>query len=150
MRLDRRTLLATLATLAGGTLLGSRAGAQDALRPLAWRNWGGNLSCQPGRIVVPESEDALLALLRADRTPLRAVGTGHSWTPLVPTEGTLLSVDRMSGLVAHDVAQQIGGGTYPFPGVRLAHAFARVGTEAEQHARAQLGHRPGIVSVEER
>jgi FAD-linked oxidoreductase len=102
--LGRRALLQLGAALAGASALAARASAQSAPRPLAWRNWGGNLECRPARIVAPSSEDELLALLRGDSTALRAVGTGHSWTPLVPTEGTLVTVDRMSGLIAHDAA----------------------------------------------
>jgi FAD-linked oxidoreductase len=53
-------------------------------------------------------------LLRNAAAPLRNVGAGHSFTQLVPTEGTLLSLDRLSGLRAHDATAgtaTLGAGT---------------------------------------
>ena len=33
---------------------------------------------------------------------VRPVGAGHSFTALVPTDGTIVSLARMSGIVRHD------------------------------------------------
>ena len=79
-----------------------------------WRNWSGLQSCQPASWQVPAGEDETLALLRKASAPLRCVGAGHSFTRLVPTEGTLLSLDRLSGLRSHDATAgtaTIGAGT---------------------------------------
>jgi FAD-linked oxidoreductase len=35
---------------------------------------------------------------------MRPVGAGHSFTPLVPTDGDIISLARLSGLVGHDAA----------------------------------------------
>ena len=72
-----------------------------AAAPAAWRNWSGIAQCQPAAWAVPRSEEELVTLLRQSPAPLRAVGAGHSFTALVPTEGTLLSIDALSGLSAH-------------------------------------------------
>jgi len=85
----------------------------------AWHNWSGLQSCQPAAWQVPANEDETLALLRNAAAPLRSVGAGHSFTQLVPTEGTLLSMDRLSGLRAHDA--QAGTATLG-AGTRLAAA----------------------------
>jgi FAD-linked oxidoreductase len=100
------------------TLRPSTAQAQAAPAPVPrWRNWSGLESCQPAAWGVPGTETEALALLRNATPPLRCVGAGHSFTRLVPTEGSLLSLDRLSGLKAHDAA----AGTATFgAGTRLA------------------------------
>ena len=70
-----------------------------------WTNWSGSVSCDPSRSPRP-SDEAEVAALVADAasagTPVRVVGAGHSGTPLVATEGVLLSLDAVSGIESHD------------------------------------------------
>ena len=75
-----------------------------AKRVIPWKNWSGGHSCTPSVRVAPANEAELGGIVRASATPIRAVGAGHSFSGLVPTEGTLLSLDRMSGLVSADEA----------------------------------------------
>ncbi|WP_308910317.1 D-arabinono-1,4-lactone oxidase [Pseudokordiimonas caeni] len=102
---------------------------QDADGRLLWRNWSGIEHAYPGQRAAPRGEDELLAVLRDAPGPIRPVGSGHSFTALVPTDGTLLTLDGMSGLVDHDPATSratVLGGT------RLADlgpALAAVGQE---------------------
>lgn len=51
----------------------------------------------------PGSEGELAAAVRDARAPVRVVGSGHSFTPLCETDGTLLSLDRMQGVVGVDL-----------------------------------------------
>lgn len=108
----RKVLLGSAAAVAGGA--GALAGrrlwlSREPVAPLAldaqghalWRNWSGLEACWPARRGAPAEEAELAALLRAAPAPVRPVGSGHSFTALVPTEGTLISLDRMSGLVGH-------------------------------------------------
>jgi FAD-linked oxidoreductase len=44
----------------------------------------------------------VLAAVREGPAPVRAVGAGHSFTALVPTSGTLVSLDGLAGIVEHD------------------------------------------------
>ena len=67
-----------------------------------WSNWAGNEHAYPAVRAAPASEAELSALLPRTAAPIRPVGSGHSFTALVPTDGTLLSIDRMQGLVSHD------------------------------------------------
>ncbi len=69
-----------------------------------WSNWAGNQHAYPARRAAPASEAELADLLPAATSPIRPVGSGHSFTALVPTDGTLLSIDRLQGLVSHDAA----------------------------------------------
>lgn len=76
----------------------------DANGHALWSNWAGNQKSYPAARVAPASETELAALLPGAKTPIRPVGSGHSFTALVPTDGTLLSLDRLEGLVGHDAA----------------------------------------------
>ncbi|MFC5743699.1 D-arabinono-1,4-lactone oxidase [Dyella tabacisoli] len=79
----------------------------DGLRgkQAAWQNWSGAQRAQPSDKWMPRDEDELRRMVqRADS--LRVVGAGHSFTPLVPTAGAILSLDHLSGLVNHDTATQ--------------------------------------------
>lgn len=67
---------------------------------LPWMNWAKNQGCVPARKVAPSTEDELLALLSQDTGgAIRPVGAGHSFSPIVPTDGTLLATDLLSGLI---------------------------------------------------
>jgi FAD-linked oxidoreductase len=67
--------------------------------PPIWRNWSGNVVCQPQAFARPLSEDALRDLLRQSQGPLRVRGAGHSFTRLCDTAGTLVALDALPGNV---------------------------------------------------
>ncbi len=103
--ISRRNLLTSLvlAVTAGGLGPGSvRVNASETERRLPWRNWSGSQVCLPSARVAPATVDELQALLASTTGPVRPVGAGHSFSPLVPTDGTLVSLSRLSGLIDHD------------------------------------------------
>jgi FAD-linked oxidoreductase len=70
-----------------------------------WRNWTGNVRCMPAVIVRPGSEDEVAVAIRraaAVGHNVRVAGSGHSYTEIVSTSGTLLSLDRMRGIASLD------------------------------------------------
>jgi FAD/FMN-containing dehydrogenase len=77
-----------------------------AATPLAaqrFANWAGNQACAPRAIESPASEGDVRELLRgADQ--VRCVATGHSFSPVCMTGGTLLRMDRMAGVTGIDRA----------------------------------------------
>ena len=77
---------------------------QDEAGQLVWRNWSGNQHAYPSARLAPASEDEVAALLRTAQGPIRPVGAGHSFTALVPTAGTLVTLDGVTGLVSHDAS----------------------------------------------
>ncbi|MEW9898745.1 D-arabinono-1,4-lactone oxidase [Chitinivorax sp. PXF-14] len=104
--LTRRQLLKTGA-LALTAASGLAAASQPIAAPrpagtLSWRNWSGSQACRPQALDTPADEAEIARLLRDTTGSLRCVGAGHSFTPLVPTEGRLLSLDRLAGVTAHD------------------------------------------------
>ncbi|KPF87511.1 hypothetical protein IP70_04140 [alpha proteobacterium AAP38] len=139
---SRRSLflgMAGVAAVAGaGGWAASRVGVQpeppappgqDEAGRLLWRNWSGIQHAYPAQRAAPGSEDELAALVRTAPGPLRAVGSGHSFMPLVPTPGTLITLDRMTGLITHDKATSTA---VAWGGTRLADlgaALAGIGQE---------------------
>ena len=79
------------------------------------RNWSGALRWAPQELAVPGTEEEVAALLAgasSDGITVRAVGAGHSFTPLAVTDGIGLSLDRQSrhteGAVHHRIAAAMG------------------------------------------
>ena len=109
-RFSRRRLLtgALFARAFGGLFAGAAArtgfgaDAAPASDSLPWHNWSGGQSSQPAGRFAPETEQQLIDFLGRESGPLRPVGSGHSFSGLVPTDGHLVVLDRMSGLRAHD------------------------------------------------
>lgn len=103
--------------------------AEDAEGHLLWRNWSGIEHAYPRERLAPASEDELVAMLQSAEAPIRPVGAGHSFTGLATTDGALLSLDRMKGLLAHD--DQAHRATF-WAGTRLAEigpALSAIGQE---------------------
>ena len=105
-RFSRRRLIA--GAMFGGLFAGvtpriARATEAAAVSDsLAWHNWSGGQSAQPAGRFAPETEQQLIDFLGRDSGPLRPVGSGHSFSGLLPTDGYLVVLDRLTGLRAHD------------------------------------------------
>ncbi len=72
-----------------------------------WRNWAGNESARPRRVVTPRSADEVAAEIRragADGLTVRMAGTGHSFTPAAVTDGVLLLPGGLTGIRSVDAA----------------------------------------------
>ena len=67
-----------------------------------WSNWSGGVQAQPSAILSPDSDDALQAAVAEATGPVRVVGTGHSFTPICATDGTLLQLDDITGVTSID------------------------------------------------
>jgi FAD-linked oxidoreductase len=65
-----------------------------------WKNWSGWVKSNPTEIARPDSEDDLRQVLAGSAGPLRVVGTGHSFTALAATQGTLVDLSKITGLVS--------------------------------------------------
>lgn len=86
----------------------------DGQRRLPWQNWSGYQHGLPAQRLAPRDEGELADLLRRAPQPLRPVGAGHSFSALVPTDGTLLSLRHFEGLIEHDstaLTATVGAGT---------------------------------------
>ncbi|WP_297508070.1 D-arabinono-1,4-lactone oxidase [uncultured Caulobacter sp.] len=70
----------------------------DGRGKVLWRNWSGVQHAYPAARLAPKDEAELATALKTAQAPIRPVGAGHSFTALAPTDGTLLSLDAMSGV----------------------------------------------------
>jgi L-gulono-1,4-lactone dehydrogenase len=73
---------------------------------MTWQNWAGTASADPARRYWPRSTEeiaeAILAAAEAGLT-VRALGSGHSFTPAAVTSGAALDLSGWTGIVAADL-----------------------------------------------
>ena len=70
-----------------------------------WTNWVGNQSFAPGFAAAPRDEEEVAALVRdaSERgIGVRVAGARHSFTPVVETDGVLLDVSSLNGVINTD------------------------------------------------
>ena len=94
--------------------------SRDGEKP--WMNWSGLRKATPKQLATPKSVLEVAEILKTSPTPIRPVGSGHSFTALVPSEGTIVDISAMSGLQKHDSEAQtasLGAGTRLQHGARL-------------------------------
>ncbi len=81
-----------------------------ALQPAtAWTNWVGNQSFTPSFAAAPRDEEEVAALVReaAGRgAGVRVAAAGHSFTPIVQTDGLLLDVAALRGVISSDAERK--------------------------------------------
>ena len=71
-----------------------------------WSNWSGGVVCKPRQVVAPRDEVELAAEVRKAAGPVRVPGTGHSFTPLNATAGTIIDLAAFDGLKGFDPDKQ--------------------------------------------
>ncbi len=126
MTLNRREWLKAAGLIGAAAALPGALRAQARERVVVWRNWSGAQSCIPSARLAPANEEQLIAAVR-EASSIRAVGSGHSFSALVPTDGTLLSLGNLSGIISHDAQKlqaEIWAGT---PMSQLGEPLKQVG-----------------------
>ena len=126
LSLDRRGFLKALAATAGAGALPTLARASEQPGGGQWQNWSGNQSARPRDLAYPATEDALKQLLAATTGTVRAFGGSHSFSGVVPTDDTLVSLEAMAGLRGRD-----GDVLHFGAGTRIAQAGAQAWGEGQ-------------------
>jgi FAD-linked oxidoreductase len=70
-----------------------------------WRNWAGTATATPARWCQPRTEAEICAAVKdaaADGLPVRALGSGHSFTTTAVTAGVALELSQWTGITAAD------------------------------------------------
>ncbi|MDQ2683333.1 MAG: FAD-binding protein, partial [Chloroflexota bacterium] len=82
-----------------------------------WTNWAGNVTAEPARFerpaTIPEVQKLVAAAAKRGQT-VRVAGAGHSFSPIVATDGLLLDLVELTGVTAVDtdaMTATILGGT---------------------------------------
>ncbi len=81
---------------------------------LEWSNWSGSVKALPNSMAAPETTEELGDIIRTAPGPIRIAGSGHSFTPLVESRGTILDLSAFSGLSSSDpytLTATVGAGT---------------------------------------
>src|SRR5262245_35844076 len=82
-----------------------------------WRNWTGDQTCTPRERLRPASREQLAEAIGTAVSAGRKVGvagSGHSFTEAAMTEGTMIDVGALSGVIDADPASglvEVGAGT---------------------------------------
>ena len=76
------------------------ASAMGSLTPST--NWAGNVVWREPLTVSPESVAELRAVVREAEGNVRVIGRSHSFTPMCDTDGTLINMAKMSGIIDLD------------------------------------------------
>ncbi len=82
-----------------------------------WVNWAGDQHCRPAAIVRPQTREALaeaLAAATAAGHRVSVAGSGHSFTETAMTDGTMLRIEALKGVIDADPGSglvEVGGGT---------------------------------------
>ena len=88
------------------------------LRGTTWRNWGRSERTTPAFRARPGTVDELVAVLAQARErslPVKVVGASHSFTAIAATDGILIEIDAISGIIAADARTgrvTLGAGTH--------------------------------------
>jgi len=75
-----------------------------------WKNWSGYVECPQTPVRTPDDATQLSQLLAdaaRDGQSVRVAGAGHSFSPLVASDGVIVSLDRMQGIVDVDAATNV-------------------------------------------
>ncbi len=92
-----------------GAVSAARAGCVGMIRMTSWSNWSQSESCKPARLHFARSvEDisAVVAEAAAASMPVRVAGSGHSHYRLVPTDGVVLDLSGLAGVIDADRASE--------------------------------------------
>jgi len=83
-----------------------------------WRNWGRSVESRPQFVARPTSVEQVievLAFAREKGLRVKAVGAGHSFTPIAATNDVQLDISRLDGVYAVDGTRvTLGAGTNLF------------------------------------
>ncbi len=83
----------------------------------SWMNWSGIEKATPKQIVSPTTVQELSDLIKGATTRVRPVGSSHSFTGLVPTEGIMVDCNAFKGLLNYNETTgeaTFGAGTHIF------------------------------------
>ncbi len=77
--------------------------------PQSITNYDGSITATPRQLVYPQTVEEIRGILRDSArypSPVRVVGSYHSLTPCASSEGTMVNLSRMKGIIAIDEANR--------------------------------------------
>lgn len=111
-----------------------------------WSNWGGNQTFKPACIAAPADEAQAISAIRAalnKQRSVRVAGSGHSFTPIVRTDGALFDLSALSGVISVDQgtlrAEVWGGSKIAALGATLWDQGLSIGNQGDIDAQSISG-----------
>src|SRR6201999_686137 len=96
-----------------------------------WKTWWGYVECPRTPVVTPDNGAQLAQVLAdaaRDGAPVRMVGAGHSFSPLVASDGVIVSLDKLQGVIDVDTRTNVA----------RVHAGTRLYALGDAHAQRGL------------
>ena len=75
-----------------------------------WRNWARTVEARPARVVRPSDVEGIAAAItqaREEGLPVKALGSGHSFTAIAETAGVALELGGWTGVVSVDAERRL-------------------------------------------
>lgn len=75
-----------------------------------WKNWSGYVECPQTPLLTPDSGAQLARVLAdaaRDGKAVRMAGAGHSFSPLVASDGVIVSLDKLQGVIDVDMRTRV-------------------------------------------
>ncbi|HEX3674237.1 MAG TPA: D-arabinono-1,4-lactone oxidase [Rhizomicrobium sp.] len=92
-----------------------------------WSNWSGGVTSQPKAVVAPKDEVDLASAVRNAVGPVRVPGSGHSFTPVAASDGTLVDLAAFTGFKGVDKQSEVATFAAATPLWALGPALYRAG-----------------------
>jgi FAD/FMN-containing dehydrogenase len=73
---------------------------------IGWQNWSGNVRANPIDLPIPGDESEVQEVVQraiSGGHGIRVVGSAHSFSPIVASDGYILSLDKLTGLISSDL-----------------------------------------------
>jgi FAD-linked oxidoreductase len=99
--MQRRQIVKALGLSALASFVsGGSAQARAPKAKSGWQNWSKSLAPSEAQVETPQTTAALSRLIQTTKGAVRPVGSGHSWTPLVPADGDgkIIRLDAFGGV----------------------------------------------------
>lgn len=93
-----------------------------AKKPFLWQNYAANSFCTPKEIFYPQSANEIadiVKLAKREKTTVRVYGDSHSYCPLVPTQGYLISTKKLNKVLSSVEEIRATGKLWVEPGVTV-------------------------------
>lgn len=87
-----------------GVLISSTSESYEPGAPMPWTNWAANQHCTPKYRTAPTNDSEVMDALENSVGTIRPVGAGHSFSPVVNTQDTMVATDLLSGVINHDAS----------------------------------------------
>jgi L-gulonolactone oxidase len=75
-------------------------------RSLQQSNWSGNQKWTPSAVIEPRNKEDLISFLSTTTSPIRAVGTLHSFSDCLKTTGTMIRMTNLNKLLHVDLEKK--------------------------------------------